>query len=332
MSLYPMNFQKRDNKIGYTFTISEPSISFNLERQPVILSGCILHFKRSSISPFQTEKEIAFRDNSPSHESVPLAEVEFLNLLPTLPGHLRCTLPQTVTSPLMAFITVCSNYFPPPNMLDLKTPTHPSVLRLATASFRKSSLKSLDWATIPHMLPPHSNTYFTINSCLSFLPLDCKLQRTNPCQPWPYLFPAPRREQAHSRHLVSICWLIFHLLPLKWEFLGDWDPALFIFVPQVHSVLPRNQFHWAMKVFLAIWPQPGRTRWSLHNDGTSSQFSDHVVSPWTWGGQFLNSIVISIPDSRQGKGPRSSSSFLNQQHPGLASAGFLRGPLHLVRE
>lgn len=45
------------NEAAYTFTISEPSISFNLERQPVILSGWVLHFNRSSISPFQTEKE-----------------------------------------------------------------------------------------------------------------------------------------------------------------------------------------------------------------------------------------------------------------------------------
>lgn len=41
-----------------TFTISEPSISFNFERQPAILSGWVLHFRRSSISPAKTNCKI----------------------------------------------------------------------------------------------------------------------------------------------------------------------------------------------------------------------------------------------------------------------------------
>lgn len=42
----------------YTFTISEPSISFNFERHPAILSGWVLHFRRSSMSPTKTKCKI----------------------------------------------------------------------------------------------------------------------------------------------------------------------------------------------------------------------------------------------------------------------------------
>lgn len=48
----------RNERTVYTFTISEPSISFNFDRQPAILSGWVLHFRRSSISPAKTRCKI----------------------------------------------------------------------------------------------------------------------------------------------------------------------------------------------------------------------------------------------------------------------------------
>lgn len=89
--------------------------------------------------------------------------------------------------------------------------------------------------------------------------------------------------------------MIFCLLPLKWEILEGWEPTLFIFVPPAYSTLPSNKFHSAMKVFLTMWPKPGMTRRSLHRDDKASQLSDHLVSLWTWEGQFLDSMIIFHP-------------------------------------
>lgn len=48
----------RESDCEPTLTISEPSISFSLERLSLILSGWALHFNRSSISPAGKEREI----------------------------------------------------------------------------------------------------------------------------------------------------------------------------------------------------------------------------------------------------------------------------------
>lgn len=86
---------RREGISNRTLTISEPSISFSLERLSLILSGWARHFSRSSMSPAerQRERKQRVKRGQKSKRQQQTREILFFNCLQrnaTFPQDTKC--------------------------------------------------------------------------------------------------------------------------------------------------------------------------------------------------------------------------------------------------